>query len=395
MKVRNRAFKLFFINYIILGISQSLFGPLIPILSRDFETGLNLIGLSLSINALGLLVAGIFSGNLAELFGKKKVTIIGCILVILSLTGLFLSYHFLFFLISYFIFGLGLGTFQVNISSIVCDLFKEDKSKKLVQLGAAFFTGVLIGPLLVSLVLNLDINWRNLFLLTALLNIPPLILFCLLNIKKQISKTDREAVRNVFNVNREILSNPYFVLCGIIVFLHTGLVFSFQFWFTTYFTGLKIPVKISSLFLSIYLLSNIIGMLSKNVFLKKLDEKKLLFICSILGFIFLLSSTFADSLIFKIIFIFLFGYNIIGLFEMTLSLSVKVKPNYTGSTSTLIFSFAYIAMIIFHYTIGYFSEKLSVESVMYIDLITLFLLIVFVGFLNFYSKFRKNRAIAK
>lgn len=395
MEVRNRAFKLFFINYIILGISQSLFGPLIPILSRDFKTGLNLIGLSLSVNALGLLVSGIFSGNLAEIFGKKEVTAVGCILVVSSLVGVFLSYHFLYFIISYFVFGVGLGTFQVNVSSIVCDFFKEDKSKRLVQLGAAFFTGVLVGPLLVSLVLNLAINWRNLFLLAALLNIPTLILFCLLNIKEQVRKKDEKAVRNVFNINKEILSSPYFILCGIIAFLHTGLVFSFQFWFTTYFTGLKIPVKISSLFLSIYLLSNIIGMLSKNVFLKKLDEKKLLFICSILGFVFLLSSTFADNLVLKIIFIFLFGYNIIGLFEMTLSLSVKVKPDYTGSISTLIFSFAYIAMIIFHYTIGYFSEKLSVESVMYIDLITFFLLVISISFLNFYPKFRESRVVTK
>ena len=48
--------------------------------------------------------------------------------------------------------------------------------------------------------------------------------------------------------------------------------------------------------------------------------------------------------------------------------------------------YGWIGVVIFQYTTGYLTEKFLGESLIYIGLVALFLLIVFAGILNFYYK---------
>ncbi len=53
---------------------------------------------------------------------------------------------------------------------------------------------------------------------------------------------------------------------------------------------------------------------------------------------------------------------------------------------TIIMSYGFIGVIIFQYTTGYFTENFSTDSIIYISLAALFLLIVFSSILSYYYR---------
>jgi len=111
---------------------------------------------------------------------------------------------------------------------------------------------------------------------------------------------------------------------------------------------------------------------------------------SILAFVFLLTSFFLDQLILKIIFILLFNFSFSGIATISLSLGIKQSPRYSGSITSIINSFGFTGVIIFQYTAGYLTENFSSDSIFYISLVALFLLIIFTSILNPYYKFDKK-----
>jgi len=125
-------------------------------------------------------------------------------------------------------------------------------------------------------------------------------------------------------------------------------------------------------------------MILKNYLANFMKERKLLVISLLLSLIFFIFIFFTNSILIKIILIFLFGLNICGIFSIIYSLSLDVGVEYTNAASGLIFSFSYFGIVIFQFLSGYLSEHFSKNSILYIDAILLFLL--FIASLIIYNK---------
>ena len=175
-------------------------GPLIPILSGTFEVSLDIIGSTLSLNAFGLLIASMFSGILSEKLGKKNTIILGSILFTLSFLGLYFSTNFIYFTVSYLLFGLSWGTITLNSNALISDTFEMNRGRTIIRLNIGFLMGAAFAPLIVSVILFQDINYRYIFLSLGLVNAILFILILLfkhesLNIRK--SKEDIDYGRQV------------------------------------------------------------------------------------------------------------------------------------------------------------------------------------------------------
>jgi MFS family permease len=354
-----------------------LVGPLIPIISESFKVHLDIVGSTLSLNAFGLLVASLFSGILAERFGKKKIFSLGSILFTLTFLGLYFSANYILFTLSYLAFGLSWGTIAVNSNSIISDSFTQNRSMILVRLNIGFLLGAAFAPLIVSGVLFFGISWKYIFLFLALLNA---VLFILILSLKQESfnvKKSNENFISLLSNNRKFIANIIIIFCGIISFFHFGLGFSFGAWFTNYFESINVPVRISSLILSMNLFAFCAGMLLQSSLLKKYSEKKLMQFFAIIAFIFLLTSFLIDNLILKIIFIFLFNFTFSGIGTIALTLAIKVSPRYSGSINSIINSFGFTGTIIFQYIAGYLAENFAADGIFYTSLIALFIMAIF------------------
>ena len=385
--VTRKIFPFLFIQFFILGIGGAIVGPLIPILADLFKVRLDIIGSVLSFNAFGILLTTVFSGIIAERFGKKNILIIGSILLIISFSIIYFSGHFVFFTMGYIIFGLSLGMILVNSTSIINDVYKSNKSKTLLRAYTGYNLGTFIMPITISIILFININWKYLFLSVALLNIVLLILMMSFKIQGFENKKNGENFKSLFVVNNKLLSNSVIILCGAISFLHYGIAGAFAAWFTTYFKSLEVPLSSSSLILSLYLFIFGSGMFLKSFLLTRLNEKKVIQYSAILAFIFLFTSFFIDQLIFKVIFILFFGFSYSAIAALTIPIGIRQNSRYSGSITSIITGFGWMGVVVFQYIAGYLTENISADSIIYISLAGLFLMVIFTNLLIYNKKF--------
>jgi len=383
--IKNRLFLFLFSQFFILGLGDCIVSPLIPMLAKNYGVGLEVIGSTLSLNTFGILLTSLFSGILLERFGRKNIFTIGSLLFIATFLSLYFSKYFIFFALSYFVFGLSRGIITINSTTIVVDNSISNKSKRVLRLHLGFMSGAFIAPILVSIILRLNSDWKYLFLLVAFIN--TILLVSILSIKPEgFSTNNKENLRSIFFANRMLLSNKIIILCGIINFFDYGFSAIFIAWFTTYWKNLNITLETGSLILSLYLLMNMFGMLTKSSLVTKLGERKVIQLFPILSLALLGISFFIDLLIIKIILILLFGFSFPGIGGISLAMSVKQNTHYSGSITSIQYSFSYSGIIIFHYIAGYLMGNFSLNSIIYIGLAAVFLLIIFTNILNFYYK---------
>jgi len=121
-------------------------------------------------------------------------------------------------------------------------------------------------------------------------------------------------------------------------------------------------------------------MLIKRKVIRRSEEKTVLLVSIIIS---LIGIFFLDNLILKNILIFLFCIGISGSFTITFSLSIEGNHQYTGSASRFLVALSFPGVIILQHISGYLSEHVSKNSVLIIDIILIFNLLIFVIILQF------------
>lgn len=381
----NRILIFSFFRLFITGITWALIGPLVPIISKDLNVGLDFIGTALSLSVFGLFITSLTTGNLIELFGFKRIIFSGSLISIFSCLGFYFSYSYTIFLVAYFLLQVGAGIIIVSTLSLVGNYYSEEKTTSLIKVVIGNALALAVSPLLVSGILLINLSWRFFYIYILILQVILLAWLLFLKIPKKVKI--KGALKSLFNINKKISTSPQFILFCIIVFIHAAVINTFFTWFTTYFSTLNIGINISSLFLSGYGVSVLVGMLLKNKIIKYLKERRVLLFSVIISFMALTGAFFTSNLILKNILIFLFGITIAGNFTITYSIGTGLFPEYTNSTSGFLVASANLGIMIFQYLGGYFSQHFSKNSVLYIDIILLFALFIAILTLNVSKKF--------
>ena len=381
-----KIFPAFFIQFFILGFGGAIVGPLIPVLADFFKVRLDVIGTILSMNAFGILIATLFSGIVAERFGKKNIFIAGCILLIGSFLSIYFSSGLALFTAGYAIFGISLGMVQVNAISIISDFYLLNRSKMLLRVLTGTSLGSFVVPGIVSIVLLKNINWKYIFLSIAILNTALLIIMAALKILGTGKTQEKEELKSLFIANKNLFKSPIVILCGVISFLHYGTNMAFSSWFTTYFKGQDVSVSKSSLLLSIYLFVFGMGMFLKSFVFTRFDEKKVMFYSSLLAFVFLFISIFTQHLAAKFILILFFGFSFAAVGALALAAAIKQHQRYSGSVTSIIGSFGYTGVVVLQYLTGYLTENFSASSMIYVSLASVFLMVILTSLLGHSKK---------
>lgn len=82
---------------LVLGISTGLVGPLIPIIAKDLNIGLDKIGAAISFSILAILITAIVLNNFIDNLGFKKVLIAGVVFLSSGALGIVLSKTFIYY----------------------------------------------------------------------------------------------------------------------------------------------------------------------------------------------------------------------------------------------------------------------------------------------------------
>lgn len=386
-KIRQNQILVFaFSQVLVLSVSRQFIGPLIPLISEELEVGLDFIGSAISLSVFALFLVSISVGNLIELIGLKKVLYIGLGVSIAGSIMLYFSHSFPIFIVAYFLLQLGVGVLIIGNLSIIGSLYSTRRTSILIKVNMGNTTGFIIAPLIVSLMLFIKINWRNFYLFSLIILFALVIFLLKLKIPKMVRVGSN--LKTLFVANRRIISNTNFIMCGVIIFFYISVMNTFFMWFTSYFQSIDIEIDISSLFLAIYGAALFIGMVLRSKLIKHFREKRILLFSFIASFFLLVGILFIQDLIFKNILIFLFGIAIAGNFSITFSIASELFPEYANSASGLMVAFANLGVMVFQYLSGYFSEYYSKNSILYINITILLVLIILTSVLNYHKKFK-------
>jgi MFS family permease len=364
----------------VLGISTGLVGPLIPIISKDLNIGLDRIGATISFSILAILLTAIVLNNFIDNLGFKKVLIAGLVFLSLGALGIFLSKTFTFFFVFYFIYQLGIGILSITIYSIIGSMHFEEKSVRIMQTSIYYSIGSVIAPLLVSFFVGVKLNWQLIFLSLVIIQIMLGIFLISIKIPKIIKP--QKNIKDLFSLDKKIIFNSFFIIIGFMIFLYSAVMDTFFTWFTSYFEALKIEVFKSSLFLALYSTSLFVGLIIKNKLIRKIEEKKLLIWGILLSFVFMILIFFIRNLIIKNIALFFYGTCVTGNFSFMVILSLNLGSKYASSIAAYTHAAAYLGSIIFQYVSGFMSEHFSKNSVFYIDISLLFIIFILAIVIN-------------
>ena len=364
----------------VLGISGGVVGPLIPIIAKDLNIGLDKIGATISFSILAILLTAIVLNNFIDNLGFKKVLIAGVVFLSSGALGIFLSKTFIIFIVFYFIYQLGIGILSITIFSIIGGVLFEEKSRRIMQTSIYYSMGVIIAPLLVSLFIGVKLNWQLIFLSLVIIQIMLGIFLISIKIPKIIKP--KKNIKNLFSIDKKIIFNSFFIIIGFMIFLYSAVMDTFFTWFTSYFESLNIEVFKSSLFLALYSMSLFIGLIIKNQLIRKVEEKKLLMWGILLSFVFMILIFFIRNLIIKNIMLFFYGICITANFSFMVILSLNLGSKYASSIAAYTHAAAYLGSIIFQYVSGFMSEHFSKNSVFYIDISLLFIIFILAIVIN-------------
>ena len=376
-----------FSQLLVLFASRTLIGPIIPLISEELKIGLDFIGTAISLSIFPLFLLSLIAGNLIEFIGIKKVLYIGLGISMAGSMMLYFSHSFPIFIVAYFLLQFGFGILIIAIFSIVGSMYSTQRTKSLIKLDMGNVSGLFIAPAIVSLMLFIKTDWRNFYLFSLIW----LFALGIILLKLKFPEVVHSGInfKAMFMANRKILSSTSFIICGIIIFFYFSVMNTFFMWFTTYFQSIDIEISISSLFLAIYGVAIAIGTILRGKLIKHYREKKILLFGFISSFFLLIGILLIQDLIIKNILIFFFGIAIAGNFPIIFSIGSGLFPKYANSVSGLMIAFGNLGVMVFQYLSGYFSEYYSKNSVLYINISILLILIILASVLSYSKKLSK------
>ena len=154
------------IGGLLLGISANVsgasmyFGDFFGLQSGSFQEGL-----AVSITMLATFIGNFFAGNVSERIGRKKSLILAALLFCFCTLGSALSQTYLFFLISRFIGGLGIGISLLVVPMYIAELAPSDKRGFLVSfnqlnIGVGYLVAYASNTLVNGWFDNPELKWR-------------------------------------------------------------------------------------------------------------------------------------------------------------------------------------------------------------------------------------------
>jgi fucose permease len=146
-----------FLAFLSLGLPDGSLGVAWPSMRSSLGVGLEALGLLLGVAMAGTLVSSALSGVLIPRLGVGRLLVVSTLLVALSAVGLAASPSFGFALASSLVGGLGAGAVDAGVNAHAASAFSP---RAVSFLHATFGFGAMLGPVLMTVMLERQLGWR-------------------------------------------------------------------------------------------------------------------------------------------------------------------------------------------------------------------------------------------
>jgi EmrB/QacA subfamily drug resistance transporter len=166
------------IGLFMASIDQTIVATALPSIEHDLHAGINWSGWTITIYALGQVIAMPMAGKISDMYGRKKVFAVSAAVFTISSLCCGFAPNIALLLIPRFIQALGGGAFMPSATGIVSDHFGPERDRAVGMFTSILPVGGIIGPILGGVFVSYW-SWRGIFLV----NVPIGIILIALTIK--------------------------------------------------------------------------------------------------------------------------------------------------------------------------------------------------------------------
>ena len=200
------------IMYICVCAEADIYVPAFPQMIKYFGVAENEIQLVLSINFVGLALAGAIVGPLADCYGRRKVILAGLALFMLSSVILVILDNYKTLLFWRFIQGMAAAVPMTCAAAIFIDKYSGEEASKLIGIINSFITAAMAAAPVIGAILSEVFDWRANFIAVMLLAIVAFIGFLLLVEESLVLEKRRKLnLSSILKDYAQIFSSPAFI----------------------------------------------------------------------------------------------------------------------------------------------------------------------------------------
>ena len=178
------------IGLFMASIDQTIVATALPAIEHDLHAGINWSGWTITIYALGQVIAMPMAGKISDMYGRKKVFAVSAAVFTLSSLCCGFAPNMALLLVPRFIQALGGGAFMPSATGIVADHFGAERDRAVGLFTSILPVGGIIGPIVGGVFVSYW-SWRGIFLV----NVPIGILLIALTVKFIPSSSVRKQSR--------------------------------------------------------------------------------------------------------------------------------------------------------------------------------------------------------
>jgi EmrB/QacA subfamily drug resistance transporter len=151
------------IGLFMASIDQTIVATALPAIERELRAPINWSGWTISIYALGQVIAMPMAGKISDAYGRKKVYLVAAAVFTLSSLACGFAPNMPLLLLPRFIQALGGGAFMPSATGIVSDHFGRERDRAVGMITSILPVGGMLGPVIGGLFVSYW-SWRGILL---------------------------------------------------------------------------------------------------------------------------------------------------------------------------------------------------------------------------------------
>jgi fucose permease len=354
-----------FFGFVVIGISGSASGVLLPSLGDYYHVDKAVIGLLFLVSSIGYFLSAFASGMLVERLGTRGFLLLGTVLMLIGEFAFGLKPLFLLVLLARLSLGLGVGIVETGLNIYVSML---PRSATLLNYLHAFYgVGALIGPLIASTLLILNLGWNSMYLLLAVLSIPLLLGFWFF-FRSIAHNTPEEERQTQGNTLKATLRMGVIRVASLFLLFYVGVEVSMGNWSYTYLLeGQHLNALLSGWIVSGYWFGLTMGrfVLQNRAERMGISNTTLVYGCMAgilvcIGLIWLVPSEVVAAVSFCLL-----GFCLGPIYPLMVALTPKLVPaRMAASAIGFLVSTSIIGLALFPWLAGVLSQNVGIESLL-------------------------------
>jgi EmrB/QacA subfamily drug resistance transporter len=187
---RNLIFAIVSIGLFMASIDQTIVATALPAIQHELHTQINWSGWTITIYALGQVLAMPMAGKISDMYGRKRVFLVSAVVFTVSSLCCGFAGNIYLLLLPRAVQALGGGAFMPSATGIVSDHFGAERDRAVGMFTSILPIGGIIGPIIGGIFVSYW-SWRGIFLV----NVPIGIVLIVLVIKFIPANSSRVASR--------------------------------------------------------------------------------------------------------------------------------------------------------------------------------------------------------